>query len=313
MKKPVRLLFILLLGSVLLASGYAYHQAEEQQAATLAQLADLEMRLAKHNQQTDAGMATTVRAINYYTHLNASQPYDLAVLAASQLIVQRTQSLADTLRDLQHQIRLASGESPRSGSNSGIKASTAARLGKQLVSYAEVTYGTAKPLLATLQSFAGDGQLAAVFSHRQPLPVTLAGLNRLETQVWRTGAKALGYVAEKSGRTVDWYDPIQAFAAPESETVTPGQLYRARLFLRDNNLHYYYTSVSANGKALAPALVEGSLLTLRVSAQSAGRASGRAHWRGTIHALAYPEAHPYAADSVWQLTVPYFINNPPTP
>ncbi|MBF9220397.1 hypothetical protein [Hymenobacter ruricola] len=311
MKKAVRLSLVALLGGgFLLTSGIAYYQGQKQRAATLGHLAALDARLAEHNRQTAARMATTVRAINYYTHLNNNRPQDQAILAAGQQMLQRTQSLTDTLQALQRNLRLA----PGAGQNGRMDDGTVARLAKQLVSYSVLTYSsaTAGPLIATLRSFARANRFADFSTRRLPIQATLAGLTRLETLVWRAGSAKLNDLAQKSGRSIDWYDPIRAFATAESETVAPGQVYQARLFLMDNNLHYYYTNVSVNGQTLAPSF-EGSLLTFRVPANSVGRVPRQAQWRGAIRALANPEARPYATDSVWQLTVPYFIVSPTKP
>jgi hypothetical protein len=315
MKKAVQVSLVALLGSgFLLTSGNAYYQGLKKRKATLEHLAALDVRLAKHNKQTAVRMATTVRAINYYTHLNHSQPHDRAILAAGQQILQRTQSLADSLQALQRKLRLAPGASKHPEAYDCIDDGTAARLAKQLISYSALAFdtATAAPLIATLRSFTSKSRFADFPVRKPPTQATLAGLIRLETLVWRYGATMLGNVAQKSGRSVDWYDPIEAFATAESETVPAGQVYQARLFLKDNNLHYYYSSISANGQALDPSF-EGSLLTFRVPTQAVGWFPRREQWRGVIHALAYPEAQHYAPDSVWQLTVPYFIISPATP
>jgi hypothetical protein len=306
-------LVILLLGG-LGAAGYGRYRGRVRRAAVLARITALETAVAADNKTMASEMTTTVRTIGYYTCLNRNLVRDAHLRLASKQIQARTQSLTDTLHALQRQLRVASGEragGPLRAPNQdvSIDIGTSALLLKHLGRYANFLQPPSSPLPRPTAGISDTAWVKSFFSKRWPLSATVAALTQLEALVQREGASALQFQAGQSGRIVDWYDTVKALAVAESETVAPGAVYKARLFLIDTRLHYCLMT-SANGQPFE----SSSQITFLVPSQPpTGPAIVRAQWQGIIQALAYPEVKPYAADSTWQLDVPYFIVKRSTP
>lgn len=309
MNQHTRLLTGLLAAALLGAAGYAGYQAQARRAATLARIAALETRMAAHNRQAALAAIATINSVEYYDCLNHHHAQDLQITAMCRQIKARTQALADTLQALRQQLRTAAGEAAlgtlrHPGTMAESRPTTIARLTRQLAHYtAFIEADSPKP--SPLAQAIADDRLAQSIDGRIPLGAVLAALTHLETQLWLAGTAALQTQALRTGRTIDWYDCLLAFPVAASTTIAPGEVYQARLFLINTDLHYC-TTLSADKQLVAAGR---DSIAFRVLPRPPGQPGAvLARWRGAIQAWTNPEGAGHSAqDTTWRLEVPYSI------
>jgi hypothetical protein len=271
-----------------LAGGWGYYWAQTRQAATLACLTRLDRRLLASNQQRAHAASASVFSIGVAVGKNRNQAADVAVLQQAQEIHKRTESLLDTLHHLRQSWQAAK------------RPPAPAQLPLQLQRY---TLFLTRFLPAGPPSLAADDWGTAA-----PKPAALALLTRLATQVRQLEAAALLNQARKVGYGCDLcFTKLGAAAIPESETVSPGAVYQARLLLLTST-STGRAQFSANGRAVPVAPATGwAPVQFTVPAAGPGQPDTvRAAWHGRVQ---LPGA---AGDTVLEITVPYVIVKPPT-
>ncbi|RZK31462.1 MAG: hypothetical protein EOO63_04095 [Hymenobacter sp.] len=300
--KTSRLLLLTLFFMSSLLAGYAYRRGQARQHLVLAHFATLTTDLAAANQQLAQANAATMRYVSRSAYLNHYYGPYLQVLRTSERIWTRAHSLADTLRVIrqslgsQAELRLPQGQPAQDWR---------IPLREKLDRYA-----------AFIQQAIPDASVKAATSwptadwpaQATPLPVTLAFLTELETQVRQRETSALQLQAEQIGSKCWVCSRIEATAIPTATAVAPGAVYEAQLLLLETPVAEFGSVIlAANGKLLPARNGAGALVELRAAPWHPGQPDTvRAQWHGTIR------AHSYPADSTWQLDVPYLIVKRPT-
>ena len=296
---PSRWLLLLgLTGSLAAASTYAYQRGQAGQEARLAQISALAAQIASDNQQRAAENTRTVQNITHFACLNYRQPADVVVLAQAQRIQARTQALIDTLQLLRPQWQ-----------NPAARGALGGPLGQQLARYTGFIhrYTPAATSLRYPAVATTEGWFGQVTAGNLPLPAALATLTRLEAQLRHYEAQALQTQAEKVSGHYDGFDTIGVLAVPTAETMAPGEVYQARLFLGQfSHRDRCNMQMTANGVALTQPGNPGMLVKFAVPARQPGQPDTvRAQWHGTIR-------QPLTlSDTILQLTVPYLIVQQP--
>lgn len=291
------LLALFVMGCLL--AGYTYRHKQARQQAVLGRFATVTADLAAANQQSAQANAATMRAESRIVSLNHYYGPDLHVLRTSERIWNRAHSLTDTLRAIR-QLLGSAHHTDQHLSQGRLANDWYARLDGQLSRYAafiqQATPGTA-PKTATIWPTANWLPQAT------PLPVTLAILTQLETQVRQDETKALQVQAEKIGSKCWICWRIEARAVATATTVAPGAMYEAQLLLTETPVADFGSlTLSANGTLLRAKPEARAQVELPIAPWHPGQPDTvRAQWHGTIR------AHSYPADSTWQLDVPYLI------
>jgi hypothetical protein len=296
MSRPKRL-FTGLLVVALAGAGWAYYQAQAQQAATLARITGLENRLISSNKQRAKDAKSTVAGIGVAVYKHHNQSSDMIILQQAKEIQSRTQTLLDTLHQLRQSWQLA-GHRTELG-----------RFSAQLDQYVAFlqTYTPDAPLL-NHQSGRTEalGWLSEFDTAREPKPAALAMLTKLETQVRQVESEALMNQAQKVGSGCCFcFDRIGAFAIPASETITPGAIYQAQLMLLlGTSTSRAQFSVNGREVPINPATGQASVQFKVPTARPDQPDTVRATWHGRMQM-------PWAdGDTVLETTVPYFIVKP---
>jgi len=286
--------WFLLLGLTvgLAAEGYAYQREQASQQRRLARISTLADQLRANNQQRAQANTATVRSIAHIVCQNYNQAAYQVILAETQQIQARTQSLLDTVNLLRRRLQTD-------------VASTA--LANQLPAHFDQYIAFVQRYIPkkhyVLTPFAGERWLQPRELGELPLPAALAALAPLEAVVRRHEARALQTQAEKISSNWDGFDKIGALAVPTTETVAPGGIYQAQLFLAQaGHRDFCNLEMTANGVPLTPPSAPGMQVRFAVPARRPGQPDTVwAHWHGTIRATFFPP------DTVLQLDVPYLI------
>ncbi len=287
MNQPDRLFTGLLLAA-LAGAGWAYYRAQAQQAATLGRITALENRLISSNEQREKDAKRTLLSIATVVNKHRHLISDMAVLQQAKEIQTRTQTLLDTL----HQLQQAWQTDDRT---------ELGKLPAQLDQYILFIKRYVPTQLASAD-WLGDFDSAAA-----PKPATLALLTKLATQVRQLEAEALTNQAQKVGSGCCFcVDKIGAFAIPAAETVAPGAIYQAQLMLLLGTATRQ-AQFSANGREVPTDPATGqAAVHFKIPAARLGQPDTvRATWHGRVQL-------PWAAgDTVLETTVPYFIVKSP--
>jgi hypothetical protein len=287
-------------------AGGTFYFRQKQQAILLQHIAAVETRLAANNRLGAQEAVTIVRSIRKSVYKNQNQAKDVQVLKQSQQILQRTQTITDTLRMLQRQLRAQAGEAPTDAlrypaASTPRAAAVATQLARHLDRYTtfiRIYVPEAGPL--TQASPAGNDWL---FANRTPLAAALARLSGIEVRVRRYAREALNRQAQKVGSYCG-FDRIGAMAVASANTVAPGAMYEAQLLLVKGATSYL-PEMMANGKVVEAQSNGEGLVEINVPRLQPGQPDTvRAQWRGSI------TAHTLLTDSTWQLEVPYLIVKP---
>ncbi|MCC2546226.1 hypothetical protein LJY25_07200 [Hymenobacter sp. BT175] len=322
-KRSSLFLLVLVLGA--LAAGYAYYRQHATRAETLTSFAELDARLSHLNQRTAAEASATVGRIRTNVCYNMNQARDVAVLATSEQIQARTQAVRDTIGSIRKRL-LASTDNQAGAPLRHLDKSGAVteylqpeagtgpvgRLSQQLTDYWKFIkkFAPGIPnLTAPIPETPGsrnpdpDKWFGQYYFNDAPVAVALANLSHLEAQVSRFERDALAHQAEKVGFSVIRFTKIGAMAMPESNTVPPGAVYRAKLFMTTSaSTCELPRLISANGKAVPVDPFRFGLVELPVSTQRPGDPDTlRARWQGAL------VIENNGRDTTLRLTVPYLI------
>lgn len=236
MKTIPKPLFFLALAGLGVAAWYCY-RGQAKQATTLARIAALNARLTTNNTQQTKRNAATMRGIGRSVDKNRNQVRDVMVLTQSQEIIDRCDSLTRWLQQAQQMLRVEANE-PRSGALHHPGAATiltpsrAARLAQALNGYSDFirTYVPGTPALAP--KAAARSGTTWLYPDGAPLAAALVSLTRLQAETRRLATEALQRQAEKVGSGCCMcFNKIGAVAVAASNTVAPGALYEAKLFM----------------------------------------------------------------------------------
>ncbi len=247
--------------------------------------------------------------MDWYVCRNHNLARDLMVMQYTYQLRARTQAVVDTLRQLRRQFH--AGRPTAAGGR---------RLPALLDTYTEyirffvpeAASLTHPSRLGELVGWAGELSLEAV-----PVEVSTAHLMHLERRVRQYETEALQAQAAKVGDYGDYISRTHPIAIPTSETVAPGGIYEAQLFLTswERSAAYCTEKFSANNIELRERsqLADNWLFgwnmwansrqyTHRIPPARPGQPDTvPAHWQGTI------EATGYIRDTVLTVRVPYRI------
>jgi hypothetical protein len=283
------LLLLLSLGT----AAYVYQRGQLRQQLVVARCATLTADLGAANRRAAQQAAQTMRSLRRVVYLNHNWAPDSAVLSQSEYVWRRAESMADSLR--------ASSYSPEAPSGGSADVLALAQLTTHLSHYE----GFIQHLLTKErgQPWAGISHASIEGLKLAPLPVQLALLAALETQVREGQRLALQTQAEKLGTKCFICWKIEALAVPASTTVTPGADYQAFLFLAESPVSDFgYLTNTANHRPLPTSRENESQVVLPLPPASPSQPDTvRRQWQGRIRAQTYP------ADTTWTLTVPYSI------
>jgi hypothetical protein len=289
MKARRKQLAAVLLTSALGAAGYVYYQAQERQAATLARIMALENCLIASNQQRAQTTKSTILGMSKTVRENRNLPMDVFVLQQAQELQGRTKAVLDTLHQLRQAWQAANHRQELR------------QLPAQLDQYVSFIQKFLPDVPAQLKS---ASWLADFDTAAESKPTALAFLTSIETQVQQFAAEALMFHAQKVGRMGDSFIKIGAVGIPASEMVAPGEMYQAQLFLGSSSsgrIHF-----SADGKELPLIYTTNrGLVRVKVPSTRPGQYDTmQAQWHGCM------KTRWNAADTVLEITVPYFIVRP---
>jgi len=307
--KRSTLLLALCSVAAFVAAGVLLYRGQAQNAVVLDKIMALEARLATNNQQGVQAMANTVYGINVAVSKNQNQARDVAVLKASQLILGRTKSLTDTLHLFQQALRAAVHEAPAGplhypGAASQPGSITPQQLARQLDHYTAFI----RVFVPEVPALTQPAPLATtwLYTDHAPVAAALASLTRLEAQVRRQATDALNNEAQKVGSGCCMcFDKIGAMAVAASNTVAPGAIYEAQLFLTQAATSLR-PKMSAEGKALAVQPNGRGEIDILVPTLRPGQPDTlHAQWRGIV------QVQTGQADTTFQVIAPYFIVKQP--
>jgi hypothetical protein len=294
MRPTTSLILLVLLASYLAASVYIYRRGQASQDIRLGQIRSLAARLTTNNRQRAEANAATVKSIARIVCSNNNLASDVAVFAQVQQIQARTQALVDTMNLLRQQVRYPT-----------TRTILASQVAGQFDRYAAFIKRYTCGRTSNNQLFAATNWFRQAKSKQLPLSATLAAL---EAALRRCETQALQTQAEKVGSKCLCFDTISPLAIPTTETVAPGGIYQAQLFLAQSGRRdLCIMEMTANGVALMQSSSPGMQVQFIVPARQPGQPDTvRAHWHGTIRSLLFP------SDTVLQLDVPYLIVQSPT-
>lgn len=301
---------LLALGSftVLGMSGFLFYRGQAQQAAVLKKIIALEMCLAINNHLVAQEMAQTVRGIRIVVFKNRNQARDMLVLQQSQQILSRSESITDTLRCLKQELRQSVGERPigplLQPDTPAPTLGQARQLAYHINRFAAFIqqYDPSAPLLT--QPRTGLSGSTWLYTDHAAIAAALSSLTRLEADVRNHAAEALSGQAQKVGSSCS-FDKIVAMAIATSNTVAPGKVYEAQLFV-SMAASSYNPNMTANGKQLDVQPDGAGLVEFKVPSSRPNQPDTmRGWWQGTI------KARTYRSDTTWHLSVPYFIVRQP--
>ncbi|UOQ95969.1 hypothetical protein MUN81_11915 [Hymenobacter sp. 5317J-9] len=275
----------------------------------LTEIAALDGRLAAYSAQRAKANASTVRGIAYYVARNRFQARDVVVLSQSEQILNRSRSLADTLRQWQQALRAESHESARGmlkhpQAATAVPADRATKLGQALNRYSSFIQAYVPSVPALAPATSPLPETTWLYRDGAPLAAALGSLARLEAATHRLASAALQQQAQKVGSCAIFFDKIGAMAVAVSNTVAPGGVYEAKLFLTHAAANAN-PKMSVDGRAIAVGYDGQGTVAFRVPPLRPGRPDTvRAQWRGLIRLRNYP------SDTTIQLDVPYYIVKP---
>lgn len=291
----------LILGLLILTGGigYALYAQHATQTKLYLQLQQLDAVLTDDNNHAAQVAENTLKGLQAEVIKNQNQPHDLALLARAEAFATRTDSLVYTLRARRAALLRATGNSARPNapalSHPDATEAVVTQLAAGTTAHKDLTHQLAGYAKARRQLYPHDTlQLAPLAFATMPLVAALAHLTRLENDVRATEIATLKQLAPALGaRRLSGH--IMAMAPAEANTVAPGAVYRAKLYLV-KVLQGIRVSMACNGQPvrIGP---DGQGIVRFVAHQRLGPAA----WLGTIH----PQQN--GRDSIFQVRVPYRV------
>jgi cell division protein FtsB len=287
MRLTVRLLILLLLG----VSAWVRVRYYYQQNRLYAQLAQLTAVLNTENEKLARSAEYTIKGIQANVARNRRQPAEVAVLRRAEEVLRRTKQLMDTLKASDNRLRLTTGnaiallplrrpQAPAGAMQQAIRQHILACL-DTLYQLAPTTAAqTARP----------------AFTEDTPVVETLAELSQLESRVLASQIHSLKSLAGLvSDTTLKQY--LQAAATAESNTVAPGDTYRAQLLVLANSTPTRAPlSMTCNGQSIPVGPTGIGQVRFRAPTRP-----GPATWTGTIR------FNMYGRDTTFKVVVPYRV------
>jgi len=287
MRLTVRLLILLLLGvSAWVGVRYYY-----QQNRLYAQLAQLTAVLNTENEKLARSAEYTIKGIQANVARNRRQPAEVAVLRRAEEVLRRTKQLMDTLKASDDRLRLTTGNAiaPSPLRRPQAPAGAMQQAIRQHISACLDTLYQLAPTTAA--------QIARpAFTEDTPVVETLAELSQLESRVLASQIHSLKSLAGLvSNTTLKQY--LQAAATAESNTVAPGDTYRAQLLvIASSTPTRAPLSMTCNGQSIPVGPTGVGQVRFHAPTRP-----GPATWTGTIR------LNQYGRDTTFQVTVPYRV------
>jgi cell division protein FtsB len=278
---------ILLLGVSAWVGVRHYHQQNRLHA----QLAQLTAVLNTENEKLARSAEYIVKGIQANVARNRRQPAEVAVLRRAEDVLRRTKQLTDSLKASSNRLRLATGNAfaPSHLQRPQASAGATQQAIRQHISACLDTLYQLTPTTAAEIT-------KPAFTEDTPVVETLAELSQLESKALASQIHSLKSLAGLvSNTTLKQY--LQAAATAESNTVAPGDTYRARLLVIANSTPIWAPlSMTCNGRPV-PVSPDGTgLVRFRAPTRP-----GPATWTGTIR------LNQYGRDTTFRVTVPYRV------
>jgi hypothetical protein len=285
MRIIVRLLILLLLG-INVWVGLRYYR---QQNRLHAQLAQLTAVLNTENDKLARSAEYVIKGIEANVARNRNQPAEVAVLRRAEEVLYRTKQLTDTLRTTGNRLRLATGnavapsplrrpQAPAGATQQAIRQHIAACL-DTLYRLAPIT----------------EARLAGpALTKDTPMVEALADLSQLESKALASQIHLLKRLAGRVSNTT-LKPHLQAAATAQSNTVAPGDTYRAQLLvLASFTPTKAPLSMACNGRPVPIGPAGTGLVRFRAHTRP-----GPATWTGTIR------LNQNGRDTTFKVVVPY--------
>jgi len=287
MRIIVRLLILLLLG-INVWVGLRYYR---QQSRLHAQLAQLTAVLNTENDKLARSAEYVIKGIEANVARNRNQPAEVAVLRRAEEVLYRTKQLTDTLRTTGNRLRLATGnavapsplrhpQAPAGATHQAIRQHIAACL-DTLYRLAPIT----------------EARLAGpALTKDTPMVEALADLSQLESKALASQIHLLKRLAGRVSNTT-LKPHLQAAATAQSNTVAPGDTYRAQLLvLASFTPTKAPLSMTCNGRPVPIDPAGTGLVRFRAPTRP-----GPATWTGTIR------LNQNGRDTTFKVVVPYRV------
>jgi hypothetical protein len=301
MKRSVFVLVLvgLVVGGAWGMTFYRQHRAQQRLNVQLELLTNV---LVNDNDAAGRAADRAVQDIHASVARNQNQPREMALLAAAESLEARTDSVVRTLRRRSEELLIAT-QNVRLRPTLPHPAET--RSVARLLGNGSATQQELRQLLSGYAAALRAIRPGAAFSISEPsfegLPAVaaFAAFARLENDVLTAEAGALRHLASQVSSTrVKWQ--LVAMAEAESNTVAPGEMYRARLLLTNALQLPASARVLCNGQ---PIPVEaGALGRVRLVAPTR---PGPAAWTGTISFRTGG-----GRDTTFRVRVPYRVARP---
>jgi hypothetical protein len=293
-------LLVGLLVVIMLALGYAAWQQNRSQSLLDTQLHELAHVLEQQNSAAVTYAGSLLKSTEAAVVKNQNQARDLSVLRRATALDTAVRTILDSLESVRNRLLRATGNSAGAPS---------LRHPNETASVAQLLDKDARTRQALQQQLATCVDTLIKLGPASPTPVlmpafdgltlvqALAVITELESTVLSREGQVLRHLAKHVGvRTMPTY--LVAAATAETNTVTPGDTYRARLQLLKSvvpaNMKMYY-----NGRPLQ--IEPNGLAKVRFRAP---QQLGPAAWNATIR------INQNGRDSTFTLRVPYQVARP---
>lgn len=290
--------FIFILGLVVLTGGisYALYDQHVTQTKLHLQLQQLDEVLTDNNDRAKHAAEGTFKGLRAEVIKNQNQPHDRALLTRAEAFAARADSLVRTLRTRREKLLRATGNHPDTPlSHPNATGAVATELAAGTPAHENLAQQLANYVRACQQLCPRDTvQLVALKFDNMPVVAALAHLTKLESDVRAAEIATLQQLAPALGaRRLSGH--IVAVATAESNTVVPGTVYRAQLYLT-RVMQPIRVSMTCNGQPVRVGS-DGQGIVRFV----AHRRPGPATWLGTIH------LNQNGRDSTFEVRVPYRV------
>ncbi|MBG8556225.1 hypothetical protein [Hymenobacter guriensis] len=279
------------------AIGYTFYQQAALQSRLDRQLEELDWTLAGLNERNNQEAKSRLKGIEAATVKNRNTTSDLAVLHAAESLRRQTNALLDTLHARREALLRATGNVPgASGLRRYNETDNVTRcVGSGTPAERQLQQQVAQYAVLTRQPYLIDSvQLALPSFLDAPVVVALAALTQLEADVLAREMRIQQEMARRVGAE-KIPSSLRIMASAESNTVAPGEVYRAEFFVT-KVLAVKGAQMYCNGRPLE---VDADGIG-HVRFQAPTR-PGPASWQATMRIRVY------GRDSTFRLRLPYHV------
>lgn len=297
---PKTLVMVGLVVAVLCAITYAFYHQQALQNRLDRQLAEIDWTLAGLNERNHQEAESRLKGIEATVLKNRSQRSDLTVLQAAKSLRSQTNALLDTLHARREALLRATGNVPGAIvlRHHNETAKVAQYIGPGTPAERQLQQQVAQYATHTRQPYLIDSvQLVFPSFQATPVVVALAALTQLEADVLSREMQILEEMARRVGAE-QIPSNLRIMASAESNTVAPGEVYRADFFVT-KVLAVKGAQMFCNGR---PVEVDADGIG-HVSFQVPTR-PGPASWQATMRIRIN------GRDSTFRLRVPYQVARP---